>query len=488
MDKHRRTTGLPVRLTNDRGASALIIALSMFVIMGFAALAIDWGSALNERRQDQSAADTGALAAAQFAKPNDGCTGAACATQARTNGANEAILVANGSLEDPSLADWSDASLCGTPPAGFVVSPVTACVAFDAGLRRAWVRIPTIDSPTFFARVLGFDSISVSAEAIADTGFNNPGAVLPFLIPGVAASNDYGCLKTGPNPNWGACADAPATGNFGSMDFCLYGNPELGTSSTCGSSTSRLISNIARGVDHPLGRHDTGVGAGVSESDSWPIFSAEPNMVGTQPGNGSALETAMLYGSSVLSINGAYPGRIEGSDFRVRNAGGSTPAADIDATPLWSFLKPGLGTECTGVSDPTAMIDCINWAKLNSTEIFEDSIITSKRFGFTPEVWEANFMTPSYEYHIKGYRPVYIDTTYYKCNNNGCNVAHTVGVADTGPCPVGPAVLITCGTPGDQSDNLTAVTAYILHPDILPPIAKEPGPGDDDQRFYNLSK
>lgn len=476
-------------LKDERGATALIVASAMLVLMGFAALAIDLGAATNERRQDQSAADTGALAAAQFAKPNAGCSGGACVTQARTNGANEAIAVANATLDDPSLADWSNAARCGTPPAGFTVSSVTNCVAFDSGIRRAWVKIPIIDSPTFFARILGFDSVAVSADAIADTGFANAGPVLPFLVPGNTGLGDYGCLKTAGNPSWGACAPLPATGNFGSMDFFLYGNPELGTDRACsGATNGRLISNIARGVDHPLGVHPTGNGSGKEERSLCPIFSAEPDMAQGQPGSGSATEDGLLYGGSALSVNGAFDGRIEDSGgFLVRNSQGGTPAARIDNTPLWTFLKTGLSAPCNGVADPSAMISCINWAKSTSTEIFNDSVVTSPRFGFTPLVSETAFLTPGSYYHIVGYRPVYLDSTYYACSANSCSITHTVGVADSGNCP-NLAELITCGTPGQGNNSLNALTAYILHPDILPPIAKQPAPGDESQRRFNLSE
>lgn len=480
---------MSVRSRDDRGAAALVVTASMLVLMGFAALAIDLGSATNERRQDQAASDTGSLAAAQFAKPNPGCSGAACFTQARTNGANEAMAVANASLDDASLANWSNAALCGTPPAGFTVSPVTNCVAFDSNLRRAWVKIPVIASPTYFARIIGFNSVAVSAQSIADTGFNNPGTVLPFLLPGNATGTDYNCLKTGPNPNWGACEDLPVTGNFGSMDFFLYGNPAIGTTEKCnGSTNGRLLSNIARGVDHPLGFHSTGSGAGIEEDTTCPIFSAEPNKVRGQPGVGSGLEDGMLYGGSLFSSTGPYPGRIQDSSgFLVRNNGAGNPQARIDDTPLWSFLKSALPAPCSGITTPAAMISCINWAKATGTEIFEDAIIGSPRFGFTPEVWSPDFLTPGSYYYIKDYRPVYIDTTYYGCDASNCVISHTAGVADAGACP-NLAVLTTCGTPGAGNRSLDAVTAYVLSKDILPDVAKTPSPGAENQRRFNLSE
>ncbi|GEM_PF-3373697 len=465
--------------------------MAMLVLMGITSLAVDIGLAMNERRQDQAAADVGALAALQAAKPNLGCSGAACLSQARTNGANAAIGVANGSLDDPTLADWSDATRCGSPPAGFTLSPVSACVAFSANTSRAWVRIPTIASPTFFARLLNADQINVSAYAIADQDFGNPGPVLPFLLPGNAGNLDYNCLKTGPNPSWGACEDLPSSGNFGSMDFFLYGNAGRNTTEKCsGDTNGRLVSNIARGVDHPLGRHPTGSGAGFEEpAFCGGLFGVEPDMAQGQPGVGSALEAGMLYGGSSYSLDGsAYDGRLEDSSgTKVRNAGGSKPEVKVDDKPLWDYLKSSTVTDCNNVGDPDGMRLCIQAAKSAGVVVFDDSIIDSPRFGFTPQVSEPDFLTPGSYYHIIGYRPVFIDTTYYGCNSSGCEIVHTPGIGESGACPPAPED-ITCGIPGNHNKELAAVSAYVLASGILPGPAQQPAPGDDDQRRYNLSE
>ena len=98
-------------LGEERGASAVLIAFSMILIMGFAAIAVDAGIAFEDRRQQQAAADTGALAAIQFAKtethadcpntlPNDDL--AAC------RGAAEARDVVDGTLAGRySDGDWA---------------------------------------------------------------------------------------------------------------------------------------------------------------------------------------------------------------------------------------------------------------------------------------------------------------------------------------------------------------------------------------------
>jgi hypothetical protein len=501
MSLPKRRTPLPHN-GPDRGAAAITIAITIFLLFGFAAIAIDaTGLGFNERRQDQSAADVGALAAVQFAVPKDlgnlECAGETGIDLSRCNGAVEAMEVANATLDDSSLAIWSDATRCATPPAGFNVSPITDCVAFNFNNQRAWVRIPRIDKPTALARVIGIDTISTSADAIAGSSIGGSGPILPFLLPGNAAGGDYNCLKSSANPKFGACDDLPGTGNFGSMDFFLYGNVDFGYTSKCnGDTNGRLVANIARGIDHPLGLHPTGSGSGKEEASNCPDFSTEPDMADGQPGVGSNLEDGLLYGGSAYAPN-PYPGRIQDSGgFLVRNAGGPKAAARVDDTPLWTFLLSNSGTPCDNgdVDTPIEMVACINWAKTDVAGphvVFNNLLVTAQRLGWTPAVWEDDFVGGSSQpYHIKSFLPVYIDTTFYSCTGSQCDIMHTPGVGDPGGgCPSNPnPAQITCGTPGPFNKNLVAVTAYVLSQEIVPDNAKTPFPGAENQRTFNLTE
>src|SRR5437899_4642335 len=51
-------------LTDDRGASLMLVAVSMVALLGFSALAIDVGMLYGAKAQAQNAADSGALAGA----------------------------------------------------------------------------------------------------------------------------------------------------------------------------------------------------------------------------------------------------------------------------------------------------------------------------------------------------------------------------------------------------------------------------------------
>ncbi|HEY7583650.1 MAG TPA: pilus assembly protein TadG-related protein [Acidimicrobiia bacterium] len=480
---------------SERGATAILVALSLILLLGMAAIAVDLGAIANERRQDQSAADVGSLAAVQFAKPTTGtaaCAGFSGVALARCNGAQEAMAVVNATLDSPGAAAWTTAAECTGIPAGYTASPITPCVAFNSNLQRAWVRVPTIEVPTTFGRVLGFQAINSSAEAIAVTSNLNRNLLIPFLTPGSYAGGNYNCLKTSGNPGWGVCADLPSTGNFGSADFFLYSNEQMGTTQACtGGTNSRLVSNIARGVDHPLSIHPTGSGAGIEEQNNCPVFSAEPNAFYSQTGVGSNLDDGLTRGGSAHSSIGAYDGRIEQASggFLVRNSGGSNPATRLDDTPLWNYLVSGLSGACDKslVDTHAEMVACIAWAKSTSTTIFLDSIIDAKRFGFTPLMWENDISSPSTLYHVKDFLPVYLDTTMYGCNSNSCPIHHTPGIASTGACPNNGGS-ITCGTPGAANRSLNAVTSYILSKTILPLGAQSPYPGANNQRTFSLAE
>lgn len=366
--------------------------------------------------------------------------------------------------------------------------------------------IPFIEKPTTIAKAVGIRTITISADAIAGSSLGFRGSVLPFLSPGNAALANYNCLKSGPNPSFGACAANPTTGNFGLMDFYMYGNADFGYTARCtGDTQGRLVTNIARGIDHPLGTHDdgpSGVGEDRPEQANCPNFNAEPNIVSSQTGVGSQLEDGMLYGDNTYtSPTTSYPGRIQvtSGGTLVRNAQGGTPASRVDNTPLWSFLLDdgSLGlTPCDPdtVDTPAEMVDCIAWAKnpdpiLNAPPriVFDDDLGTSIRFGFTPSMWEPTILPGGSDYHIKSFLPVYIDTTFFACNNNGCDIMHTPGVDDTGPCPNNPAnSRITCGTPGPGNRALDGVSAYILSLDIVPDNARSPSPGAANQLRFSL--
>jgi Flp pilus assembly protein TadG len=139
------------RLNNDRGAVAVMVALLMVPLIGFAAIAVDVAALRAERQQLQTGADAGGLAIAQDCARND------CGTPAATAQSLAVVNVNDGT-------------------ATTVVSPVTPSshtVTVTASSERTHL----------FAQVLGFDKGTAAARATVVWGTPGRGtAVIPLTF------------------------------------------------------------------------------------------------------------------------------------------------------------------------------------------------------------------------------------------------------------------------------------------------------------------
>jgi Flp pilus assembly protein TadG len=138
-----------VRLTDERGASAVLIALLLVPLLGFTAIAVDIGALYAEKARLQTAADAAALAVAAD------CARGACGDMQATA---QSLVTANlgGATSAPPV-------LGSNPPSVTV----------------------TGSKPTdhWFAPVIGHDSTQVSATAVVGWGAPGGGtAVLPLIF------------------------------------------------------------------------------------------------------------------------------------------------------------------------------------------------------------------------------------------------------------------------------------------------------------------
>ena len=147
------------RANGERGAVAVITAVSLVALLGFAAIAIDVGMLYQERAELQSGADAAALAVAQDCSKDVNCTGPLAHPQARE--------MANGNATD-SQANVAEPIITGNA----VRVNVSTRESSGAG-----------SLALSFAPVLGIDSADVGATALAKWGSPNAGtAVLPIVI------------------------------------------------------------------------------------------------------------------------------------------------------------------------------------------------------------------------------------------------------------------------------------------------------------------
>jgi Flp pilus assembly protein TadG len=173
---------------SERGASLLLIAASMVVLLGLCALAIDLASLYVARSEAQRSADAAALAGAKIFAASSCTSGTAGCSALQTAATNEAISVGNQNLVggvNPNIQS-GDVTFNFTP----ATDPrITVTVQRTSARGNAL--------PTFFANVLGVSTVDVSATATAEA--YNPGTgngpavgavcVKPWLMPNCDPTN-----------------------------------------------------------------------------------------------------------------------------------------------------------------------------------------------------------------------------------------------------------------------------------------------------------
>jgi Flp pilus assembly protein TadG len=157
---------------DERGSVVILMAFMMVTLLVMAAFAVDLGNARQVRRQAQSAADVAVLAgAAELSGKSDPVELGRAVSQVK-------LYVARNLAVAP--AAWSGCDAAATVPAGWT-APDTAnnnrCILVDDSLTQVRLtRIPTEPLETFFGKVVGIDTLSVSAGAAAVT---YPGGTSP---------------------------------------------------------------------------------------------------------------------------------------------------------------------------------------------------------------------------------------------------------------------------------------------------------------------
>ena len=197
-------------LRNQRGVSVIIVAIVLVVLIGFAALAVDLAYLFAARNELQNAADAGALAGAaalyrdtlgESVDENANTIGYHAATQNRSQ--KEAVELYdyedNDCVEgeDVQRGHWSFGLTPEVLARGFTCNDSTEIIDLwdytseqldaDTDFINA-VKVVTRRSGTpvwcFFARIFGFESFQLSADAVAYIGFASlfTGVDLPIAI------------------------------------------------------------------------------------------------------------------------------------------------------------------------------------------------------------------------------------------------------------------------------------------------------------------
>lgn len=472
-------------LKDERGASAILIALTMILIMGVAAVVIDGGFAFSERRQAQAAVDFGALAALHTSV---GPTTAAAADA----GAAEAITVVEANLPGRSLQAWAACTDPTRPAEYTVVSSLTPCVSFTSNFGRARVRLPIDTLDNSFAAVIGFGTTEVVAAAEVEQTSRTTADILPFT----AGSGSSVCLFSNQAPQTVPPCDGPGSGTFGYLDIALFGNDSLDTPSTCALGTSNVRSaiNIAKGSDHILVDWNPGDPIHNDHAEC-ANRSEDVNQLVVQTGSPTAGATDGLVTGVSGSINGQPFGAEDG---RLRPTSASSGSISVrgtmlDDTPLWTYLTdpscPWSAAVAGLVDSHGEMLACLDdWT---SGPIFSASLDGHQRFGAVPIF--TTYPSGPGSYLIDFFAPVWIQTIYMNCNANRC---HTIfSPAETSGTSVCPDPLsespdtVNCGLNHTSGSNsVEGLTAFRLQIGMLHPDTQEFFPGRGSPREVRLLK
>jgi len=251
---------------NQRGVTAILVAILLVVLVGFTALAIDIGHLVLARNELQNAADAGALAGARFLYNEDGTEVDPGANQIAYDAAT-ANMSENLAVEvdcdfenndgDVQRGHWCFADSSFTPNAS--LDPVdlwnVSTEELDNNLDfinaiRVRTRRQSTPVASFFARIFGHQGFQVSTEAVGYIGFAGtltPKDVdQPIAICKEALLNEtgqYTCtvgrmINSGQNVashetgGWTSFnQDDPCTGGTNAQEVrdlvCAEGNPDL---------------------------------------------------------------------------------------------------------------------------------------------------------------------------------------------------------------------------------------------------------------------
>jgi len=324
----------------------MLVAGSMLLLLGMAAVAVDYSAALNERRQDVGAADTAALGAALELAIG----GSIDPIQAAVDKAKE--IADNNTPSNITNADWTacvDPNALAVPSTTAIlgITDPSPCISFSATFDVVRVRLPLQSVETAFGPVLGVDQIDTYAvaEATLQPSLGASGGFPAGAYGGTPSGAEF-CLKAS-TPGQNTCGD-PSTGNFADFKPYFYTDVDPGGGSTecvAGLAPSPLAWAMANGIDHRLGRTDTIRPVGTRVNGDWcPAVAGPPLPYQVDPGGGYSNADI----TEGLVTGGSYAGGFSGRLDRGPYQDGATTIFDveIDNRPLWRFLLTTSIADC----------------------------------------------------------------------------------------------------------------------------------------------
>jgi len=227
------------RARDERGATFVLFALLMAVLLVFVALAVDLGNARQVRRQQQNTADAAALAAANSlyssGSPNFATAVASVKSYAHSD----------GGVSSSSWSGCSDANaLPYKPDAG------DTCISFDSSTTPTIVRVilPSRNVHFLFGAIAGLSSTNITAHAVAAvTNFGISPCGFCVIGTGSPYDGQNGTLSVQGDSGVGINGSA-STKHNGEVDV----TPPAGTTLYSGGSYSGNFNPTPLSVSGPL--------------------------------------------------------------------------------------------------------------------------------------------------------------------------------------------------------------------------------------------
>ena len=171
------------RLADESGASIVLFAMTAVVLLVMAALALDIGNAVQEKRKAQGAADATALAAAQDLAAGP-VTPERIAMSLDTAREYAADNLGVGSVRESVDCPGPAGAACFEGPDQWMVSVMTPYRGADLTEPDTSLLHVEVcrDVPTFFAAVIGIEEVKTCARATATTSVDDRPGALPGII------------------------------------------------------------------------------------------------------------------------------------------------------------------------------------------------------------------------------------------------------------------------------------------------------------------
>ena len=296
---------------NEAGQALVFTAVGLVALLGFVGLGIDMGVLRYQKRLQQTAADGAAIAGATNLTYGGVQTGAQ--NSAASNG----------------FSDNTGGGACAAPPTNLAVGSVAVTVchgplvgphAGDTNYVEVYV---TAGQPTYFMKIFGVNSETITARAVATN------------IAGGSNGNTTGCLYTlgppsasieGVNINGSAVLNAPTCGIVDNGNYNTKGNKLDVNAGTFGVSGGPNVSGPGGTVTCAAGTTSCPTYGTPASSDPMGSLTPPCTFPCTLPGSAVSINgNGNFTGSGVTYNNGVYtvsPGVY--SSFSISGTGGSS--------------------------------------------------------------------------------------------------------------------------------------------------------------------